>query len=81
VIWATAEAPNLPLHAAADVRIERWYREDQVLDVVRSEPLGIDRVSELSLRVRGELGDVFDGGGRVVAVVIQRPYLRRVYVP
>jgi hypothetical protein len=49
--------------------------------VVRSEPLNVDGVSELSLDVQGELGDVFDGNERVVAVVIQRPYMRQVYVP
>jgi len=52
-----------------------------VLDVARSDPLGVNTVSELSLAVRGELADVFDGTERVVAVVIQRPYLRRVYIP
>jgi hypothetical protein len=81
VIWATADQPNLPLRATADPSIVRVYQEDQVLNVVRSEPLKIDRVSELSLDVSGELGDVFDGHERVVAVVIQRPYMRQVYVP
>jgi hypothetical protein len=81
VVWATADRPNLPLYAAADPGIVRWYQEDQVMNVVRSDPLGIDRVAEISLSVEGELGDVFDGQGRVVAVVIQRPYVRRVYVP
>jgi len=81
VIWATAAGPELPFHAASEPRVVRWYQEDQVLDVVRSEPMKLDRVSELSLRVAGELGDVFDGSERVVAVVIQRPYMRQVYVP
>jgi hypothetical protein len=81
VIWATAGKPNLPLRATADPGIVRVYQEDQVLNVVRSEPLKIDRVSELSLDVNGELGDVFDGNQRVVGVVIQRPYMRQVYVP
>jgi len=80
VIWATVEEPNLPLHAASDPSVVRWYQEDQVLDVARSNPLGVNTVSELSLEVRGELADVFDGTERVVAVVIQRPYLRQVYV-
>ena len=43
--------------------------------------MNVDRVSEISLNVRGELEDVFDGTERVVAVVIQRPYMREVYVP
>jgi hypothetical protein len=51
------------------------------MNVVRGDPLRINRVSEISLNVKGELEDVFDGNERVVAVVIQRPYMRRVYVP
>jgi hypothetical protein len=81
VIWVTAGKPNLALYAARDPRVVRWYQEDQVMDVVRSDPLGVSRVSEISLTVRGELADVFDGTERVVAVVIQRPYMRRVYIP
>jgi hypothetical protein len=81
LIWATADRPNLPLHAAKDPSIVRWYQEDQVMDVVRSDPLKVNRVSEIELDVKGELEDVFDGNERVVAVVIQRPYVRQVYVP
>ncbi|HKA86053.1 MAG TPA: hypothetical protein VKE22_00255 [Haliangiales bacterium] len=81
VVWATSDAPNLPLRAANDPGIVRVYQEDQVLDVVRSDPLGINRVSEVGLTATGELADVLDGTERVVAVVIQRPYMRHVYVP
>jgi hypothetical protein len=81
LIWASADRPNLPLYAAKDPGIVRWYQEDQVMNVVRSDPLKVNRVSEISLKVQGELGDVFDGNERVVAVVIQRPYMRQVYVP
>ena len=51
------------------------------MNVVRSDPLNVNRVSEISLAVKGELEDVFDGSERIVAVVIQRPYMREVYVP
>jgi hypothetical protein len=81
VTWATAGEPNLGLYAASDPTVVRWYQEDQVLDVVRSDPLGINTVSEISLNVQGELADVFDGTEHIVAVVIQRPYMRQVYVP
>ena len=81
LVWATADQPNLELRGANDMNVIRWYREDQVMDVVRSDPLGVNRVSEIALRVEGELSDVFDGNERVVAVVIQRPYMRQVYVP
>jgi len=81
LIWSSPDEPNLPLRAASDPQIVRWYQEDQVMNVVRSDPLTVDRVSEVSLNVKGELEDVFDGNERIVAVVIQRPYVRRVYVP
>jgi hypothetical protein len=79
--WLTADKPNLPLYAAKDPSVVRWYQEDQVINVVRSDPLNVNGVSGISLRVQGELADVLDGNERVVAVVIQRPYLRQVYVP
>jgi hypothetical protein len=81
LIWSTADEPNLPLYAAKDPTVVRWYREDQVMDVVLSLPLDINTVSDVDLTVRGELTDVFDGNERIVGVVIQRPYLRRVYQP
>jgi hypothetical protein len=81
VTWVTAEEPNLPLYAAKDPNVVRWYQEDQVLDVVRSDPLAVNRVSEITLGVEGELEDVFDGTQRVVAVFIQRPYMRQVHEP
>jgi hypothetical protein len=81
VMWVSAERPNLPLRAAADPSVVRWYQEDQVLNVVRSDPMKINRVSEISLTVKGELEDVFDGNERVIGVIIQRPYMRQVYVP
>jgi hypothetical protein len=81
VIWATPDEPKLPLIAAQDPTIVRWYQEDQVMNVVRSDPLGVNRVTDISLVVTGELEDVFDGTERIVAVVIQRPYMRQVYVP
>ncbi|NJP90983.1 hypothetical protein HCN51_16215 [Nonomuraea sp. FMUSA5-5] len=81
VVWLTADKPNLPLQAANDPDVVRWYQEDQVLNVVHSEPLNIDQVTELTFSVAGELADVFDGSEHVVAVVVQRPYMRQVYVP
>jgi hypothetical protein len=81
LIWATPDESNLPLRAARNPQIVRWYQEDQVMNVVRSDPLGVNRVAEISIEVKGELEDVFNGNERVVAVVIQRPYMRQVYVP
>jgi len=81
VMWVTADKPNLPLYAAKDTSIVRVYQEDQVINIVRSDPMDVDAVSEIDLKVKGEASDVFDGNERVVAVVIQRPYMRQVYVP
>ena len=81
VIWISPDKPNLPLRAARNPRVARWYQEDQVMNVVRSDPLNVNRVSDIRLDVKGELEDVFDGTERIVAVVIQRPYMRQVYVP
>jgi hypothetical protein len=81
VMWITADEPNLTFYAAKDPSIMRVYQEDQVINVVRSVPMNVDRVSEISLNVRGELEDVFDGTERVIAVVIQHPYMREVFVP
>src|SRR5262249_46490724 len=80
-ILSAPDPPKHPLRAARNPEIMRWYQEDQVMNVVRSDPLNINRVSEITLEVKGELEDVFDGNQRVVAVVIQRPYMRQVYVP
>jgi hypothetical protein len=52
-----------------------------LLDVVHSDPLNVHRVSEIRLIVKVELNDVLDGNERVIAVVIQHPYMRQVYVP
>jgi hypothetical protein len=43
--------------------------------------MNVDRMSKISLDVKGELEDVFDGTEHVIAVVIQHPYMRDVYVP
>ena len=79
LIWAIADKPNL-LYAAKDPSIVRWYQEDQVMNLVRSDPLKVNRVSEIGLNLRGELEDVFDGNDLVFAVVIQRPQMRQGFV-
>src|SRR4029453_16514592 len=53
VIWVPPHQPTLPLRAAKDPSIVRWYQEDQVMNVVQSEPLNLNRVSEISFEVKG----------------------------
>ena len=59
--------------------IVRVYQENQVINVVRSVPMNVDRVSEITLNVRGELEDVFDGTERVVALGSTFKDLKHVY--
>src|SRR5215510_12018123 len=61
VMWVTADKPNLPLYAAEDPSIVRWYQEDQVIDIVRSVPMNLNTVTAIELKATGELADVLDG--------------------
>jgi len=45
-----ARKPNLSLYAGQDPTIVRWYQEDQVLDIIRSDPMNLNRVSEIDSR-------------------------------
>jgi hypothetical protein len=81
-LWLTADEPNFPIYSAIDPEIVRWYKEDAFYDVLRSVPLGFDRVSEFGLDVTAtSLRDIFDGGFEVVGIVAQPTYVRRVFVP
>lgn len=82
VIWGGADEPHLlQMRAAMNPSLERWYKEDHAQNFVRSRPMNLDRVSSITLNVKGELEDVFDGRESIVGVVIQRPYLRHAFVP
>jgi hypothetical protein len=80
-MWVTGDKPNPPLYAARDPSLSRAYQEDQALNIVRSGAMNVDTVTEITLRLKGELTDVFDGTERVVAGVVQRPYTRQMYEP
>src|SRR5262245_30313660 len=54
--------------------------EDQVINIVRRDPMDVNAFTEIALKVKGEAADVFDGTERVVEIVIQRRYMRQVYV-
>jgi len=64
--------------SAVDPAISRIYRVDQGLDLIRSVPLGIDRVQTYSLRVTlPELRAIFDGNEQVVSIALYPWYLRQ----
>jgi hypothetical protein len=50
------------------------------VDVVRSEPAGIDRGERYRLRVAGrEFAPLFDGTERLVGLTVNLRYVRRVF--
>ncbi len=60
----------------------RIYRVEQGNDFVRSGPAGVDRVEEFSFAASGpQLGTLFDGTERLVAVLSVPSYVRRVFLP
>ncbi len=60
----------------------RIYRADEVVDVVKSVPTGVDRLDRCRIRVTmPEFADIFDGSEQTLNVVAQPWYLRQVYVP
>jgi len=68
--------------SAVDPTLQRIYRANQGLDLVRSLPLGIDRVQSYSLRVTiSELRNVFDGSEQLVSLALFPWYLRQVSLP
>ena len=63
--------PETRPRSAVDPTIQRVYRVDQGLDLVRSVPGKIDRVQAFSLRVSvPELRAVFDGSERAISVAL-----------
>ncbi|EFH81006.1 hypothetical protein [Ktedonobacter racemifer] len=78
----TASSPNFPLWAAADPTIIRIYQEDSVMELLRNDFTGFNRVQDLTLRVTvPALADLFDGNERLVAIIGNPHYMRRVFSP
>jgi hypothetical protein len=76
----TASSPNFPLWAAADPTIVRVYQEDSVMELLRNDFTGFNRVQNLTFRVTVPvLADLFDGKERLVAIIGNPHYMRRVF--
>ena len=77
-----ATGPNLPIWTTADPRIVRVYQEDSVVEVVRNQAAGLDLAQELLFRSSvPELADLFDGRERLVAILSNPYYARKVFSP
>lgn len=82
LIRISGEHPNFPVWAAEDPRILRVYQEDSVLEVIRTDILGINHVQTLSFQMTiPELVDVFDGSERLVTIMANPHYSRKVFSP
>ena len=70
------------IYSSVEPTFFRVYRVDQGTDVVRSAPLGMDRVAEYRLQVSGpELSKLFDGTEELVGISIQPWYIRQIFLP
>jgi hypothetical protein len=80
LVRIVGQEPNFPVWAAADTGICRVYQEDTLLDVIRLDAGGINRVSEMQFQVTvPELTDLFTGDERPVFIFDNPNYSRRVF--
>lgn len=78
----TADRPNFPIWAATDPTILRVYQDDALIDIIRNDAQNINHTSELAFRVTlPELRNLFDGAERLVAIIANPWYARRVFAP
>ena len=76
-----AEREALP-YSNIEPDFHRLYRYEQIADLVRSAPAGVDRVEDLSFSSSiEELAPMFDGSEEIVAIVSVPWYLRHTYLP
>lgn len=76
----TADRPNFPVWAASDPAILRVYQDDALVDIIRNDAQNIDHTNRLDFRVTvPELRDPFDGTKRLVAIIANPWYARRVF--
>lgn len=70
------------LSTPLDDRVKRIYRYDQLTDVVLSEPKGIDRTSNVTVRIAiPELAAMFDGTERLIGLADRPFYTRTTWKP
>ena len=78
----TTRFPNFPLWAAADPSIVRVYQEDILLELLRNDFTGFNRVQDLAFRFSvPTMADLFDGKERLVAIWGNPHYMRKVFSP
>lgn len=82
LLRVVADRPDFHVWAAADTRIQRMYQEESLFEVIRLDALGINRVQTLLFQMTvPELADLFDGSERLVAIMGNPQYARKVFAP
>lgn len=80
LVRLVADRPTFPVWAALDARILRVYQEDMLLELVRNDAAGINRVQHEMFRLTvPELADLFDGSERLVAIIANPQYARKTF--
>ena len=70
------------VRSAVEPAIHRIHQLNQLVDVVKSVPAGIDRLEDYRLRVTVlELGDLFDSNEQLVSIAVNPWHLRQVFEP
>ena len=70
------------VRSAVAPAIHRIHQLDQLVDVVKSVPAGIDRVQNYALHVTvPELCDLFDSNEQLVSIAVNPWHLRQVFEP
>ena len=68
--------------SSVDPNIRRIYRDEYVADLVKSIPLGIDKVKNYKFRVTmAELRKIFDGSEKLVGIAVNPSRVRQQFLP
>jgi hypothetical protein len=68
--------------SGSDPAVWRIYRIDQALDVIKSVPVGIDRVQNYQIKVAvPEMSKMFDGSEKLISLTAVPFYTRQTFLP
>jgi hypothetical protein len=77
-----ADRPNFPLWTTADPGIVRVYQEESVLEILHNAATGFNVTQDVLFHSTvPELADLFDGSERLVAILGNPHYARKVFSP
>lgn len=73
---------QMTMRGGPDPAFRRIYRTDKGADIVRSQPMAINRVEEFRFSSTiEEFAEVFDGNEKLVSIAVEPWYIRQVLLP